>query len=182
MNRTYIKLKQALSQEFMNSLKKEKKNFVPSRASKLPEGKVDVILETISKVFSFTREQALAALAALFQQGGTARGCDGNMSTEIFETTIKLADIRKILKQHSCNKSERKLARALATEIYSIALIMEIDGNLYSKIQKSNLEASYTVEERVWLSDFQSDNPDCPIRMRTLIQETFQRKSEKKKK
>lgn len=182
MIRTYIKFKQEFSPEFMNSLKKEKKTFVPSRASKLPEGKVDTILETIMKEFTFTREQAVAALAVLFQQGGTARGCDGNMSTEIFGKIIKLADVRKILKQHSCNKSERKLARALATEIYSISLVMEINGNLYSKIQKTNLETNYTLEEKVWLSDFQSDNPDCPIRMRTLIQETFQRKSEKKNK
>lgn len=168
--------------EFITELKNEKHKFVPSRGSKLPEGKVEEILKTIMKEYEFTREKAISVLAILFQQGGTARGCDGNMSTEVFGKNVKLVDIRKILKQHSCNKSERKLARALASEIFEIANVMEINGNLYSKIQKNNMEASYSVEEKVWLSDFQSENPDCPIRMRTLIQETFKRKSEKKNK
>lgn len=171
-----------LSKTFLEKLKNEKNKFVPSRAFKLPEGKVDEILKTIQKSYVISREQAVAVLAVLFQQGGTARGCDGNMSTSLFDKTIKLADIRKILKQHSCNRAERKLARALATEIFEISLIMEINGNLFSKIQKSNLEVSYSLEEKVWLSDFQSDNPDCPTRMRTLIQGTFVKKADNKKK
>lgn len=103
------------------------------------------------------------------------------MSISIFGQTIKLADIRKILKQESCNKSERKLARSLATKIFEIAHVMEIPGNLYTKIQKSNLESVYSLEEKVWMSDFQSENDDCPIKIRALILESFKKKETKKK-
>ena len=59
---------------------------------------------------------------------------------------------------------------------------MEIPGNLNTKIQKTNLEATYSLEEKVWMSDFQSENPDCPVRIRTLILESFKKKETNKKK
>jgi hypothetical protein len=116
----------------------------------------------------------------LFQQGGTARSCDGNMSVTLFGKTVKLAELRKILKQNFCNKAEKKLARTLAQEIYELARIMEIQGNLYQKIQKQNLERIFTVEEKVWLSDFQSDNNNCPVALKTLIQNTFKNRTDTK--
>lgn len=56
------------------------------------------------------------------------------MSIVLFGKDFKLADIRKILRQNSCIKAERKLVRTLTTEIQQIALVMEIPGNLYPKI------------------------------------------------
>ena len=76
------------------------------------------------------------------------------MSITIFDQQFKLADIRKIIKKEFCNKAERKLARTLADQIQEIALIMEIPGNLYLKIQKQN----------------------CPSDLRTLNLETFKKK------
>lgn len=176
-------MNKTLNQEFIKKLKEEKNRFVPARTSILPKVKVDEILEKITKDFSLnTRDEAVSVLAALFQQGGTARGCDGNMSITMFDQSIKLADIRKILKHHSCNKSERKLARSLATEIFTISQILEITGNLYSKIQKQNLETEYLMDEKIWMSDFQSENPDCPTKIRTLILSTFEKKKDNKKK
>lgn len=95
-----------------------------------------------------TPEEALAVIAILLQQGGTARSCDGNMSTTLFDKEFKLADLRRIMKQMSCNKAERKLARTLADKIYEISVIMELPGNLYLKIQKGNLERNFTIEEK----------------------------------
>jgi hypothetical protein len=178
-----IEINKKISKELLAKLNVAKDTFVPARTSTLPQGKVDEILTTIKKNYDLqTIEEAITIIAILFQQGGTARGCDGNMSISIFDQTIKLADIRKILKQHSCNKSERKLARSLATEIFEIAHVMEIPGNLNTKIQKTNLEATYSLEEKVWMSDFQSENPDCPVRIRTLILESFKKKETNKKK
>ena len=166
-----------VNKKFLKNLEEEKKYFISVRTSTLPEGKVDEILIAIKKNYKLeTIEEAITIIAILFQQGGTARGCDGNMSISIFNQTIKLADIRKILKKHSCNKSERKLARSLATEIFEIAQVMGIPGNLNTKIQKMNLEIIYSLEEKVWMSDFQSENLDCPIKIRTLILESFKKK------
>lgn len=114
-----------------------------------------------------------------FQQGGTARSCDSNMSIVLFEKTIKLAEIRKILKQQSCNKAEKKFARTFVNEIYEIAVTMEIPRNLYKKIQKNNLERKFSKEEKAWLSDFQAGNENCLGELRNLIIDTFKKKKGK---
>ena len=165
-----------ISETLKNKLEKEKNFYVANRSSRLRQGVITDILKTIEKQHNLnTPEEAIAVLALLFQQGGTARSCDGNMAVKIFDQEFKLANIRKILKNCSCAKGERKLARSLANEIKEIALIMELPGNLYNKIQNKNLSKNFTIEEKVWLSDFQSDNENCPAELRTLILETFKK-------
>lgn len=166
-----------------NSLLEEKNNFVPARTSTLPEQKVEAILDDVKKAYELnSHEEAITVVALLFQQGGTARGCDGNMTISILGKTIKLAEIRKILKQNSCAKAERKLARTIATEIHQVAELMGIPGNLYTKIQKNHLETKFDDTQKFWMSDFQSDNPNCPTEIRTLILETFKKKESNNKK
>lgn len=172
-----------INESLIEKLKTEKNQFFLARTAKLSTGVTEDILKDIQKFYELeSRGEAIAILAVLFQQGGTARSCDGNMSIVLFGKTCKLAEIRKILKQNSCNKAERKLARTLANEIKEIAEILETPGNLYSKIQKFNLTKKFTLEEKVWLSDFQSDNENCPIELRQLILETFRKSGEKRKK
>ena len=126
-----------ISETLKNKLENEKKFYVTNRSSVLQPGIVTDILKKIEKQHNLnTQEEAMVVLALLFQQGGTARSCDGNMIVKIFDQEFKLASIRKILKDCSCAKGERKLARSLANEIKEIALIMELPGNLYNKIQK----------------------------------------------
>ena len=57
---------------------------------------------------------------------------------------------------------------------------MEIPGNLYNKIQKKDLKRTFTMEEKVWLSDFQSDNENCPAELRELILQTFKKEKSSK--
>lgn len=167
-----------ISEILKNQLENEKNFYVTNRSSRLQPGIVTDILKKIQKQHNLnTQEEAIVVLALLFQQGGTARSCDGNMTVKIFNQTFKLANIRKILKDCSCAKGERKLARSLANEIKEIALIMELPGNLYNKIQNKNLFKDFTIEEKVWLSDFQSDNENCPAELRALIFETFKKKN-----
>ena len=126
-----------LSETLRIKLEKEKNNYVASRFSKLQPGVVTEVSKKIVEQYKLNSpEEAIAVLALLPQQGGTAISCDGNMSVKIFDQEFKLANIRKILKNCSCNKSERKLARSLANEIKEVALIMELPGNLYNKIKK----------------------------------------------
>ena len=173
----------AISTTLKDVLLKEKTTYVAARTSKLQRGTAEKILEEIKNQFELNnREEALVVIAILFQQGGTARSCDGNMSISIFDKEFKLADIRKILKQTSCNKGERKLARTLATEIFQVAETIEIPGNLYQKIQKQDLKQTFSLTEKVWLSDFQSDNEDCPLELRELILSSFKSNKEKNKK
>lgn len=172
-----------LNENIIKLLEAEKTTYIAARSSKLQQGAVEKILNKIQEKYNLdSQDQAIAILAVLFQQGGTARSCDGNMCITLFGQEIKLADIRKIMKETSCNKAERKLARSLANQIYAMSLILEIPGNLYNKIQKQDFEKVFTMEEKVWLSDFQSDNDECPTKLRTLILETFKKKEKSTKK
>lgn len=183
MNKNEKNQTNLINEEFKKQLELEKEKMVTARTSTLPRGMAEKILEVTKKTLDLeSREQALAIITVLFQQGGTARSCDGNMNITLFGKEIKLAEIRKILKQNSCNRAERKLARTLATEIQEIAQTLELPGNLYSKIQKKDLEIKFSMEEKVWLSDFQSDNEDCPIKLRNLILETFKKPENNQKK
>lgn len=167
-----------ISETLKNKLENEKNFYVTNRSAILQPGIVTDILKKIEKQYNLnTQEEATVVLALLFQQGGTARSCDGNMTVKIFDQEFKLANIRKILKDCSCAKGERKLARSLANDIKEIALIMKLPGNLYNKIQKKNLSKNFTLEEKVWLSDFQSDNENCPAELRALILETFKKEN-----
>lgn len=172
-----------LNEKFLKKLDLEKSKYVPSRSAKLPDARVSEILTEIKKKFNLdSSEESLTVIALLFQQGGSARGCDGNMSVAVYGQTIKLADIRKILKNYSCNKAERKLARSLASGIYAICHRMGIPGNLYNKISKLDLNTTYDIEQSAWMSDFQSDNPDCPSEIKNLILQTFKERNNKNKK
>ena len=172
-----------INENIKKKLLDEKNIFVTSRTSQLQRGTAELLLEKIKEELKFDdRSEALSVLAVLFQQGGTARSCDGNMNVTLFGKECKLADIRRVLSRNSCRKAERKLARTLANEIQEICLLMEIPGNLSLKIQKGNIERTFTIEEKVWLSDFQADNEKCPAELRKLIAETFKKPDKKKKK
>lgn len=170
-----------LDKTFLDTLSNEKKNYITTRSSKVQPVVAEKILADITEAKKLdSPQQAKAFLAMFFQQGGTARSCNGNMSITLFGKEMKLAEIKKILKANNCNKAERKLARTLADDIQLISKIMEIPGNLYLKIQKFNLERAFSTEEKVWLSDFQSDNENCPTALRKLIHDTFKKKTNNK--
>lgn len=175
-------LTRPLDEETIKTLHAEKKIYVAARSAKLQLGIAEKIITDTTETANLDNpQQALVLIAMLFQQGGTARSCDGNMVSTYQEKTLKLADVRKVLKSNSCNKAERKLARTLSDRIYEVAKVMEIPGNLYQKIQKKNLERKFEMEEKVWLSDFQSDNENCPIELRKLILESFKKITPEKK-
>lgn len=94
------------------------------------------------------------------------------MAIKIFDKSIKLAALRKALKDAKVTKGKRKLAWALANEIYSICQVVNIP-NLYQKLLKMNPGPVLSDSEKVWLSDFQILNENCSESMRKLIASTF---------
>jgi len=167
--------------DFLTELKGNKATMVQARSSKLSDDKVNTILdEVVNKLELKNYNEAVAMIAVLFQGGGCAKGCDGNLTIDLFEKSLKLADLRKILQDAKCKRAERKLARSLADSIQSISTTLAIDGNLYKKIVRSNLELTFTPAEKAWLSDFQQDNPNCPSHLRALIVNSFKDKKKTK--
>lgn len=107
--------------------------------------------------------------------------CTGNHTYQFDTYTFKLADLRSDVKSVTGNNSSmRKVARAFAQRIFSIASVLNEPGNLYRKIQRMNPEISLNKDEIYWCSDFQANNPNCPEHIRSLINKTFNTPGNKK--
>lgn len=156
-----------MDSDFLKSLKDT--NITIPRTSSLNESETDKVIQTLMTETGLEKPQAITAIAILFQQGGTARSCDGNLSTTVFEKTVKLAQIRKALKTNNLAKGERKLARSLSTDIFKVSEALQLPGNLAKKIARLNPESTFTPSEQCWLSEYQSYNADCPLALRKLI-------------
>lgn len=172
----------AISQEFKDSLSVEKNNILMPRSSMLSSASLDKILEDIRTQVGYDSiDQVKTLLTVFFQQGGSTRGCDGNMTVKVFTKEVKLATIRRILKDNGCARNERKLARSIASDIYDIGLVLELPGNVSNKIQKLRPNENFSMSDKVWLSDFQLYNDNLPPRLRTYITESFpERKTQRK--
>ena len=165
-----------ITDTFKEELEQEKSNLIVPRRSEIPSESLPNLFETIQKEFGLASHlQALTAVSILFQQGGTARSCDGNMEISVYGKQLKLSKLRKIIKDAGYKQGERKLARAVATPIYKVCLELNLPGNLYQKIQRRYPEKTFILSDRVWLSDFQSLNEDAPPEIRTLILESFKK-------
>jgi len=163
-----------MDEAFRKLLENEKPNLLLPRTNLLPQSSVDAVADKVKERYAFpTVYEAKAAIACLFQQGGTSRSCDGNMSIKVFGKDVKLAEVRKIIKDLGHSRGERKLARTMATEIQEISELFEIPGNLYLKISRSKPDKTFTLKEQTWLSDFQSMNDSCPPELKVLITESF---------
>lgn len=181
---TIFDLNKGMSDEFRRSLKLESSNLELTRNSKLS-------FQAVTKIFSRfekdqkcnspnsqeNKERIAAVLASLCQQGGTLKGCDGELTIFLFEKTIKLKTVKSSLSLIEHKGDLRKLARTLAQDFYEILSQLEIDGNLSKKIDLLFPNETFSAEERIWLSDFQIENPNLPKRLKKFIMESFKAKS-----
>lgn len=167
-----------ISPEFSQTLKQEKEKMEIPRSSKFSDSKTKTVVQKIAEKVDLSTQQTLAVLAILFQQGGTARRCDGNLTAKIFGKEIKLSIIRSILRAEGIKGGERKLARALATPLQKLSVLLELEGNLAKAIIRNNMDKQFTKEETTWMSDFQNENPDCPEEIRKLIHKHFNLKKQ----
>ncbi len=108
--------------------------------------------------------------------------CKGNLETQIGNKKVKLAAIRKVMKDCNLDRKERKLARSLATPIFEVCKKLSLPGNLYNTIITNQEVGVLSEEDKIWLSDFQNGNPDCPERLQNLIRNHFNSKTNPNKK
>jgi hypothetical protein len=164
--------------EFLGSINCPHEEVILPRNSNLTQSQAENCIASFASQQKLSINEAKVAIAILFQSGGTAKSCDGNLSINIFGQNIKLAYVRKALITAKCKGSERKLARYIATEISEISKKFEIPGNLAKKITRLISDRKFTLEESVWLSDFQVDNKDCPEILRKFISDSFEKKTD----
>lgn len=164
-------------EEFLDELQEE---INLPRSTQITPTQANTILEKFSEQQKLTINQAKVVISILLQSGGTAKGCDGNLTINIFGQAIKLAYLRKALAEVKCKGYERRLAKHVASEIAMVCTKLKLPGNLTNKIKRLNPDRQFTLEETVWLSDFQVDNPACPELLRRFIAESFDKKGTSK--
>lgn len=175
------------STDFYQSLKSFKTNDASSYTIVIPRSSVmspvqaESIIKELSKELDISYVDALIAVSILLQTGGTARGCDGNLSCTVQNKTIKLAQLRKVLSANKFKNCERKLARTLAEPIAEVCFKFGIPGNLSKQILRKHPERSFSNLELIYLSDFQADNEYCPEIIRRFILEAFESKRPSKR-
>ena len=162
--------------EFLEKNPLDKTDFILPRSSTINQKQAETIITTFAKNQELSVPEAKVAMAMLFQSGGTAKSCDGNLTIQGFGKPIKLSYLRKALIDAKCKGCERKLARYYANEIFMIAQTYEIPGNLFKRVSRDTPQRKFSTTEAAWLSDFQVENESCPADIRYHISETFKKR------
>jgi len=148
-------------------------DIVVPRSSSLTNTQLNKILAKGNEKWKTGSEDTVAIISILLQQGGTAKSCDGNLTIQFKNKDYKLSQLRAILKEESLARNERKLARSLATQIYIVSCKLDLPGNLAKQIKLNFPQERILDDEIYWLSDFQTNNFDCPEHIRNLLNKNF---------
>jgi len=170
-----------LSPQLIEKLNAEKHKLKVPRSSTLAISTSQKILQEIKNKYKLeSDEEGLVVVTIFAQQGATAKNCDGNMTIQFLGNNIKLAEIRKIFNSNGAKSGMRKFCRSFDQDIFNIAILLDLPGNLYQKISKMNPNRNFTDKDKAALSDFQSNNEEISQDLRQLIQESFNNKAQKK--
>lgn len=125
---------------------------------------------------------AVMFIGALCQLGGTASGCDGNLSYTFKGKKVTLSEVKRLFKANGLKKGIRKFARKYADDIVYMMNKAHIKGNLHKKIQKMVPNRKFNSEELVWMSDFLVESENIPPDIRELILKSFKTQTTQKPK
>ena len=166
-------------QEFLTNAKDDR--LVVPRTQILNTLQTEKIVNAvINEAGLSSTEEALILLAIIFQKGGAARQCNGNLEAEVGGKKLRLKTVRDCIKDVGLAGMEWRLARSLATPIYEVCSSLNIPGNLAHAIinNETNTLTNVTDKDKAWMSDFQNDNENCPKRIRQLINIHFKNKNQ----
>ncbi len=116
-----------------------------------------------------SREHTLMAIAGLAQSGGSNENAKSSSSYTYAGKTLTSTDLKTYINLQVKKGTIRQLCRTLASEIAAIAHAMGEEGDLAHQMRKKHANLSF--EEAVWCSNFQTGNPDCPVKIRNYLME-----------
>lgn len=124
-------------------------------------------INELSKLKGTNFKTAFAAAAIICQKGGTAKRASGDIHAYVNEKRVTLNDLRSVIKNNNWNFTLRQFARANANNIFAICSHYSISGDLAKKIMRNH--ENLNLNDSFWLSNFQMDNPSCPLELRQLL-------------
>lgn len=108
------------------------------------------------------------ATGIIMQKGGANQRTGSETTIRYGDSTVTTRMIRKACADNKM--TPRQLARAMGDEIMSMMMALgdeRLEGNMAKRYRRDYPDA--TLEERLWASDFQTYNPQCPERVRQWL-------------
>lgn len=130
-------------------------------------------IKAISDKTTTSENVSLALLSIVAQKGGTSKKAQGTVYAVVNNVRLDLSTIRAVMKEKNYKFTFRQWARTNADFIQRIAEVYSIEGDLAKKIGRDYPE--FSAQERVWLSNFQMDNPNCPTQVRDALMEHYKK-------
>ena len=158
----------SFNMEDIQALKVE--NITPPALVEEKQG--DALVTAVADQLKITSTAAFALIAIIIQKGGTSKKAQGNIYAIVNGTRLDLNTLREIAKKANFTFTLRQWARTYGTMIFKTCYAHGIEGDLAKKISRNRPEIQD--EEKIWLSNFQMDNPNCPENVRKLLLEHYQ--------
>lgn len=145
-------------------------NTIP--AAKISSDDGNSVINAIADALDISSLTAFTLIVLICQKGGTSKKAQGDIYAIVDGKKLDLTTLRRIIQEKKLNITVRKWARTYAQEIFDFCCIHSIDGDLSKKIGRSHPNLS--PEDKVWLSNFQIDNENCPERCRKMLVEHYE--------
>lgn len=157
-------LREAIREEIKSKpkeMEKRQKHNQERKEGRASETAKERILEDLTKQAGGTAEGTLIMVAGLMQSGATSKKQFAKNAEEWGGARITIGMLRNACSNHKT--TVRQLARGMANDIIEVMKGMgeyAQGGNLSKRYQAEFPEA--TIEQLIWVSDFQTFNPECP--------------------
>jgi len=168
MKYTIKLLKIQINHEILKEKNERFKNKKPTISSTLTEEIcLKIIKEVENKKNLNSETETLILITGLLQRGGSNKSAGNSITYEFEGKTLTAQELQGIIKSIQKNATNRQLSRSLANEIAEIALSLGIEGDLANQMRYE--VPDLTLEEAAWCSNFQTQNMNCPDRVRNWL-------------
>ena len=149
-----------------NSLANQGRNV--RNSNKFSEETVQTILSEIISTLGIDQpEIAWILIIGVLQTGGSNQKAGNSISYTLNEFTLTSQQLNNIIKKITKNGTNRQLARSIADDIVDISISIDLPGDLHAQMLLEHPDL--TNLEKVWCSNFQTQNPNCPDRVREWL-------------
>jgi hypothetical protein len=155
-----------------SELKKNTKKSNSKNLNKFTEDEVIKITNLITESLTITDDNiTMILIAGVLQLGGSNQKAGNAVNYNLGEYSLSSQQLNNFIKKITKNGTNRQLARTLADEIAEIAIALNIPGDLHNQMLLEFPNLSET--EKAWCSNFQTQNPNCPEKVRKWLVENF---------
>lgn len=137
----------------------------------MPDDEINKLITGVANKIGCSGDTAYIGVCLICQKGGTAKRAQGNIFIFLDGVRIDLAAIRQVMNDLKLRCTLRQFPRTHCDKIYQIASHFSIEGDLAKKICRRYQTLSS--EDKIWLANFQMDNPNCPSNLRDYLMEHY---------